>query len=465
MLNRLNKPQYIFAFFSLLVGLVLVFITPVIENDDESQHLRRVSEISEFIFLHPEAKTEDPLSIWADSAWFLRVNNVVNNNKWHFDDVKTITAQPPEKTQLGNMSKNAYALNSPLLYLPLAMVLKLTKVIANPEYWVQFYLLRTISLLVSVALITSAIARIPEHKTLLAATCLLPTMLYNRSGINIDGIVIGCTFHFLITIYNLSRKTSPIKILEIFILAFWGFLMAQGKGAYMPLLFATCLLPKGFFTKKRNWCISVFLVVFPAIIFGLGWSIFAKNMVLKDLHYNTVSGNAWPDGQFEFVITHPFIFMETLLRTFFTTSFIPRVVIDVIAGHIGWYLFFIPRVFFVIFIILLFFIFLYEPVKAPIFPSLKKRLFLLVLTFSSIIFALLMLYVQWNGYKQPIIEGFQGRYLYPLLPIFVIFAKPDNSLCKLKNSTFLLIILAFISSTVTIYQTSDIYYFLHQINE
>lgn len=449
-----TKPHYIFTIFSLLVGLVLVFLTPVMENNDESQHLRRVSEISEFVWLHPDAHTEDPLSLWADSAWWLRLNNAADNKQWRIEDIKNITTEKPERTQLGDSKINVYALYSPLLYLPLGLVLKLAKLIFNPELWVQFYIVRITALLLSVALFATAIAKIPEHKALLACLCLLPAMLYNRSGVNIDGIVIGCSFHFLIKLYNLCRKDTLITISEIAILAFWGFLMAQGKGAYVPLLFSVFLLP------KKNWWQLIIVVLIPALLFGLGWSAFAKNTLLKDLHYQTIVGDAWPDGQFAWILSQPFAFAEVLIRTVFTTPLVPQTIMDMM-GRIGWNLAYIPPVFLLIFVMMIFLMTLYEPIKKPIYLSIKSRLFLLFLAILSITMALTMLYVQWTGYQQPLIEGFQGRYIYPLLPIFVIFAKPAKEFVSQKKTIFVLWGFASLSSVVTLYYTYHIYSLVH----
>jgi hypothetical protein len=94
----LNKPEYIFAFFALLVGLVLVFFIPPIGGIDENHHVRRASEISQFILMNPVTHTEDKLTLWADNAWVQRKALHEQGKPWHFNDIKTIgTGQPEEK--------------------------------------------------------------------------------------------------------------------------------------------------------------------------------------------------------------------------------------------------------------------------------------------------------------------------------------------------------------------------------
>jgi len=459
MLSELNKkPQYIFAFFSLLVGLVLVFLIPPIGNIDESVHIRRTSEISEFILLKPEAKTEDPFSLWADNAWVLIKKNVSENKSWHFEDIKKISTEHNNEGQMGGEGKNILSLSSPIIYAPFSVALKFVNITFATEYWVQFYIVRVVALLCSVTLLTMAIARIPEHKNLLAATFLLPIMLYNRSGINVDGIVIGCISLFLIKIHNLSHKQSIVSIFDKIQLGALGFLTAQCKGAYVPLLFLVLLIPKEKFSSKRNRIISVLLIIIPAIIFGLGWSGYAKHEILSGIQYTTeTTQTVWPDGQIAYVLQNPIEFIGVLLKTVFASPLVPLNIAQMV-GVLGWSGFSIDGLSMVIVILLLIAISASEPVKIKLYNSVPKKAFLLIVSLSTIALALTMLYVQWSPYQARIISGFQGRYLYPLLPIFVIFAKPINEFASEKKTNLLLWVFGFVSSASTIFATWTHYY-------
>lgn len=450
--SSIVSPQHIFIFFSLLAGLVLVFLIPPIGSSDESAHIRRISEISEFVFINPDAHSDDPFSLWAENAFVMRKEYYAQKKSWHFSDIKNIGIEQPVEREI-QIDKNILSLNNPIIYLPLAAGLKLAKIIFQPDYGEQFYILRLMSLFLSIALLTAAIARIPEHKTLLAAACLLPVMLYNRSGINVDGVTIGFTALFLVQIHNLCRKNSLITFLEKIYLFFWGFLMAQSKGAYLPLLFLVFLLPKENFSSARDRWFTIFLIIIPALLCSFGWSGYAKHEILSGTKYFTEGTlEVWPDGQFAWIISHPFSFASVLLETIFATPFIPNSILQMV-GVLGWNGFAISTFPILVLILLLFAISASEPVASQLYPSLTNKIFLLIICAASFALMLTMLYVQWTGYKSDVVLGFQGRYFYPLLPILVVFAKPVKDFVNRKRAIILLWIFAFVSSTSVLWAT------------
>ncbi|MEQ1705601.1 MAG: DUF2142 domain-containing protein [Rickettsiales bacterium] len=448
----LSKPHLVFAFFSLLIGLFLVFYIPPIGGIDENHHVRRASEVSQGIFINPVTHTEDPLTLWSDNAWVIRKNHHEQGKPWNFADVKNIgTGQPKERTI--DIEQNILSLNSPVIYIPFGLVLKLAKVLFAPDYWVQFYILRITALLLSVALFTLAIIRMPEHKILLATAGLLPIMFYNRSGMNVDGITIGCASLFIIQVHNLCRKNAIISFSDKLQLLLWGFLMAQCKGAYAPLLFLVLFIPRGNFISRSDYWRTALLIITPALLCGLGWSGFAKYELLAGVKYFTKETiQVWPDGQFQWILQHPFSYAGVVLKTIFASNFITYNFIGMI-GYLGWNGFSLPTFPIVILLLLFIAILASEPVRMPLYKSTRTRLLLLMIAGITFGMMLTMIYVQWTGYQSPTVVGFQGRYFYPLLPLLIIFAKPIKDLVSEKRATLLLWAFGAISSASLIYST------------
>jgi uncharacterized membrane protein len=448
------KPQYIFAFFSLTIGFFLVFFIPPIGGIDENSHIRRVSEVSQGIFMNPVTHTEDPLTLWSDNAWVLRKTLHEQNKPWHFDDIKTIGTEQPQERAI-DIEQNILSLNSPVIYMPFGLVLKLARTVFEPDYWVQFYILRITALLLSVALFTLAVARMPEHKILLAAAGLLPIMFYNRSGMNVDGITIGCASLFIIHIHNLCRKNAIITLSDKLQLLLWGFLMSQCKGAYAPLLFLVLFIPRGNFISRSDYWRTAILVIAPALLCGLGWSAYAKLTILTDVKYFTKETiEVWPDGQFQWILQNPLAYAGVVLKTIFASNFILYNFIGMI-GYLGWNGFSLPILPTVILLLLFIAILASEPVKIPLHKSTKTRLLLLMIAGMTFGLMLTMIYVQWTGYQSPTVVGFQGRYFYPLLPLLIIFAKPIKELESKKRATALLWLFGAISSASLIYSTFE----------
>jgi len=429
-----------------------VFYIPPIGGIDENNHVRRASEVSQGIFMNPVTHTEDPLTLWSDNAWVLRKSHHEQGKAWNFADVKTIgTGQPKERTI--DIEQNILSLNSPVIYIPFGMVLKLSKVLFNPDYPAQFYILRVTALFLSVALFATAIARMPEHKILLAAAGLLPIMFYNRSGMNIDGITIGCAALFIIQIHNLCRKNAIITLSDKLQLLLWGFLMAQCKGAYAPLLFLVTLIPKGNFVSRGDYWRTAILIIAPALLCGLGWSAFAKHEILTGTKYFTKEAiEVWPDGQLAWILQNPISYASVLFKTIFASDFIPYNFIGMI-GYMDWNGFSLPTFPIVVLLLLFIAILASEPVKIPLYQSTRTRFLLLIVAGMTFGMMLTMIYVQWTGYQSPTVVGFQGRYFYPLLPLLIIFAKPIKDLVSARRATLLLWAFGAISSASLIYST------------
>ncbi|MEZ5691825.1 MAG: DUF2142 domain-containing protein [Rickettsiales bacterium] len=460
-MSILQKPHYIFAFISLITGIILVFLAPPISMIDENQHVRRVTDIADFKFLYPYNDTNDQLAIWAENGLLMQEQKLKLSPRW---DIKNLVDEvqnfPPELPKIRQvmMDKNPYAASNPLLYLPFALVFNVSKNITD-KAWVDFYILRLTGLFLSVFLIAIAISRMREHKILLSAFCLLPAMMNSRSGVNIDGIVIAIVFLFIGQILYLMKKEKPVSSKDIVLLIILAFIAAQGKGAYVPLLFLAFLIPKRLFSSKYSYIITIILTIIPALIVSFGWSALAKNAILSDIKYYNDNGLVWPDGQFEWIISHPFSFSVVVLKTFFASPMLPNSLWESI-GSIGWGSnhISIPIISYILLIITIFMAMAYEPVGKQLENSKIKKFFITLMALSCIGLALTMLYVQWSEYKADVIQGFQGRYLYPLLPLLCIFIKPVTGSESKTKAIIALWVFGIISSASILWSSWNYYY-------
>ncbi len=455
------RPHQIFVFFSLLVGIILVFAIPPIGGIDESQHVRRAADITAFKLLDPTNDTQDLLAIWAENGLVQQEKRVAMTPRWNFVEMleqnKQFPTTLPSDRQV-MLEKNPYTVSNPIMYAPFVLVLKVSELF-HAQPWEQFYLLRMTALLSSVFLIAIAIARMPEHRTLLAAACLLPAMMNARSCMNIDGLVVASALLFFGQFFNLCRKETLLTKKDIFQLALFGFFMAQSKGQYAPLLFTAVLLPERVFSSAcKRWSI-LFVVIVPSLVIGLGWSALAKAVVLSGMRYNNDNGEVWPDGQFEWLVTHPIEYGLVVVKSLFASPLFFKSILEAI-GTIGWghnYIV-IPAISYGLIIALLATISATEPVKKSLEQQLLKRCFIVIMMCGIIVLSLTMLYVQWSAYQSPVIDGFQGRYLYPLLPLLLVFVKPIEGKESAKQSTALLWVFGLVSSASLLWATVSFYY-------
>ncbi|MBI3449946.1 MAG: DUF2142 domain-containing protein, partial [Acidobacteria bacterium] len=285
-----------------------------------------------------------------------------------------------------------------------------------------------------------AIRRFPSQRFALAAIAILPTSLFFSSFVNADAITMGVAFLFVAELFRTFTSHDaglmdsggreggreggrPVSLREIVRLSFLAVAVASTKGAYAPLALLALAIPTSRFgSRKRRW-ISVSAIVLPSMVAGLGWMWLVKTSFFAGARYRTWGGDAFPDGQTTFVLQHPLAFAKVLLDTVLTTPFIPRAAVGAIAemGHMSIHL---PVAAYLVLGLLLIGAFALDPTKPRTPYSWRVQAWCVAVFSACFTLTMALLYIQWTGYQAPIIRGFQGRYLLPILPLLFPLVRP-----------------------------------------
>ncbi|MFT5139274.1 MAG: putative membrane protein [Lysobacterales bacterium] len=420
MSRLLNYPERLFLLVAIPFGLLFTFLTPPFAGGDESFHYQRTAEIAYLQFLDKQSEVPAGIVnfIQFGRAYYLNINQA--------DDFSTEYSTPADipldAEHIGTLNMNIFTVHHPVMYLPQAIVFRLAAE-AGVKPFFLLYISRLAGLAAGIMLAWFAIRLMPAHRYMLTGFALLPTCVFMRSYLHTDAISNGVAFLFIALSIRAITRVEPITVKETFTLAVSALLVASCKGAYLPLALLVFAIPRirfGSLEKKLKVTCTIFATAF---IGGFGWMYLVKTFLFTDYSYHTNGGTPIPDEQLAFILSNPFGYLEVIINTLIYTPFFQTVLQGLIAqmghGNIllgGWAY------------VVIFFLFACVAVfdVTSMDESYSKPVYVWIITLFLMCFglALTLLYIQWTSVQWPIIIGFHGRYLIPILPLLFLFAKP-----------------------------------------
>lgn len=447
--NICKKHENIFLIFCIFFGLIFVFINPVFQGFDEVEHFykiyafsdgtlnfKKITSYTDGIFMFKEPKTFCaqiiPVSIVRLAVESKLLNPYIDENKVKHPPAKIKFSSIQQQSQY-NLDKNIKTIAVHMIpsytvvsYLPHTILLTLIKYFdTKPVFMVL--LLRLCSLFLYAALVYTAIKITPVKKSIFLLTAITPLSIYLGSIISTDHLVIA--LGFLLTAYTLKLKYDEnVKQIEIKqLLIFFGiiFLLCVCKFIYLPMILLFFLIPEQKFSKLnikishsryKSFCV-IFLICLLWICCFVFYNMRIFSGTFSYYYKNTTEGLIS-------IFTNPAAYLTSIIKTLVINfrEYVQRIFCDFgfsdtqLNGFIIY-----------IFILLAILNALFTDRHKTTFRLKDKTIFAFII-FSVLILALTANYIVFVLSPQGLIEGFKGRYLIPVLPLF--FMLFDNS--KLK---------------------------------
>jgi uncharacterized membrane protein len=413
-----SSPAAIFAFLAALGGLILVMLIPPMAGGNETFNFHRAAAVASGHWLI------EPASVPAGIVRFIHVSDAAFPEgaqppySYSRAQFEALAAIPLAAGEPAILQPNPIAVLHPFSYLPQVPVLWLGQLLGLPPL-LLFYLGRIAGLAAGIALTFLAIRAIPVHKHALAAIALLPTILFSRSTFDADQLTNGLAFLFLAMVMREIAGEGRIRAGALAGMAAAAFILAQCKSAYLLLPFFALAIPSARFGSVGAKLAACAVIALPGIAASAAWMIALKQTYFQGIHYRTWSGEVFPDRQTALILADPLSYAAVLLRTFFLTPLIR----DTLVGLIGVFgpPVRMPPFFYPALTVALASVFVAEPRFAPgALQAWPTRLLAAFLFLTAAVIVLTLLYLQWNRLGAPVVEGFQGRYLYPLIPLVLV---------------------------------------------
>lgn len=208
-------------------------------------------------------------------------------------------------------------------------------------------------------------------------------------------------------------------------LALAAFILAQCKSAYLLLPLLALAIPSGRFAAVGGKVAGCSAIILPGIIGSLAWMITLKQTYFSGIRYETWAGAVFPDAQSSLILSNPLEYAGVLLRTLVSAPLIP----DSFVGLVGIFgpPVMMPALYYAVLPVAVAAVLIASPKTAPSrLQHRSTRLLALFLTLSGTLIVLTLLYLQWNPVGAATIRGFQGRYLYPFVPLLLLLLPPGG---------------------------------------
>lgn len=337
---------------------------------------------------------------------------------------------------------------NPIQYIGTLPGLLLAKLITKAPI-IFMYLGRLSNIIISMILLYNAIKMMPFGKKILLLASIIPIAIEGFSTLSSDGFTIAICYFFIAYILNLAFN-KEIKILskkhKIFI-GVVSCIVACCKIVYFPLVLLILIIPKEKYGGLKEKVKEDILVIFLTLLINITWLTFGFSIL------NSRSGESGMQMVIE-ALKNPIKFGQMILYTI--NNNMDKYLLSAFGNQLEWgeEIFGVPFV--IGFIALTMFITLTdESIKNKLSNKQKIVLGIVIIMIIGLIFC--SLYVQWTQIESPEIQGIQGRYLIPIMPILLLLlgdirAKSEYSSDKLTKTICLysLIFLTFIMFSIII---------------
>ena len=426
LLAFLLKKNLCRAFFpiAIVLGLLYMLTTPMFRAQDEDLHFYRAYEVSEGHMISDSFNDIGGRTLPASVSDIVRPN--VSDIKYsdtiaNFD--KKLDTHFSKFTAFPNS-----ALYSPLVYFPQAAGIWVARHFnLGPMYMAYFG--RFFNLLVWALLMNLAIRVMYFARRMLFFLALSPMSLYTASSLSADAMTNSITILFIAFVISLAcgkvKRVAPWHIIVLVVLSAAGSLC---KNVYLPLSLIFLIIPRGKFKKTwHKWAIF-FLMVLIAAGINVWWLGIAARFRIDQINVGTHT-----PMQINNVIENPINFLLVMSQTmarffnFYLQSFF--------GASLGWFDIPIYTWISVVNLLIVWFI-AFADNRDEIELGWDKKWILLgvIAMILGLIFA--SLYAVWTRVGYPVIEGVQGRYFAPIMPLILLLFRSNSIKSTISDEMF-----------------------------
>lgn len=406
-LNKFNKikEEKLFLYLAIPIGLIYMVLIPVGLVPDEHTHFARAYEISEFhlvsdINTNGVGGRELPIEV---------NNNLMSEQSRDYKQyISNLTAKNSGKEDFISFTNTS--LYSFICYLPQSIGILFGRIFQLPTL-IDAYLGRVFNFALFILLIYLSIKLIPFMKKEILLLALLPMTMQEGISLSPDAMTIGCSFLLLsYVLYLKNDKEKKITNKEFALLSIISIVLSLCKIVYLPICLLLFLIPKEKFNSKKDKIIKIVGLAIFVIIINLIWIKVASRFLEYDIRPGVNTSD-----QITFILHYPIEYIKVMGST--TLHFGRYFVFSALGTNLELLDLLIAKKYLlinIIFTILLLF------VDKNVKLEKKNKLMFVFISLSTILLIYTSIYLQWNPVGNSIIEGLQGRYFMPLLPLILL---------------------------------------------
>lgn len=442
MLGKKWSIEHIYVVSVLLLGVMYMVVLPPLSAPDEVSHFVSAYELSDRLLGQETRNEEGYVYIRAQDAFIEDVLDVLaDDGSGYRDDGEQIpvvlgqelteaTYRFIHEKGLGGSGEQGRALSyqptvrtTPLAYVPQTLGITLARILGLGGVGLLF-LGRLCNLLFYAFVGYFTLKRMPFGKEVVCGAALLPMSLHLAASLSYDVMILALSGYFAAVCLDLAYKAERVQVRDILALAVVMAVMGPCKMVYGAIVGFCLLIPVRKFGGWGKWALSAALVL----------GAFAVAMAVVNL--GTVAMYAQADeGYIAWAGETGYTFSELLHRPLHVLRMCYNTLMwegePLYSGMIGEALgnrdavlntpYFAVLGFTAVLVALA----LKKPGETNCM-TMKNRLwiwFVCLAVLGALMFSMLL---AWTPVTSNVIRGVQGRYLLPLLPIFLLTLKNDR---------------------------------------
>lgn len=279
-------------------------------------------------------------------------------------------------------------------------------------------LARVLNLFTYIVIIAASIKLLPKGKWLTVGLGLLPPSLFLASSLSADALNIAWSFLLIAYVLHLNHKGKLINKKQKLMLAVLGVVLFLLKVAYSPLILILLVLDKKTISYKHRWVLFAITSIVGAILYAI-WS----------LNWSSLNSAVDLSVQSNLIIHNlPKFIIGIIVNVVYAPFFVLKI------NELGYLL---------VYGVLVFILGKNIKNKQVVVPSklvdfvifYKIQIVSLLawtLSLAMTYTALLLIWTDISKYGWLGIQGFQERYLLPLLPLLIlVYYLPQNTVLPL----------------------------------
>ncbi len=418
--KRLAPPEIFVLLVLCVLGLVVVFATPLSAGYDEETHFVRAWEMAHLYFIPNEqlgAKLPFPALYWELSYRRQPIVDAVEPGFW-----SKYASLPIDAHDYVYANVETRSVYNPLLLLPQALTLRYLGLSLRLPALPVYYACRLIGLLSYVLLSWLAVRLIPYGKWLLAILIVAPMALYQASTISADTISNGIGFFFVGAVLAIARRETVTwkgwaALFGLIALLF----VAKVNLIYLALL-PFLLIPPLKFRMRFGFVLLAAAAVLLLLTEVGGWNVVAYSKFTRALT------GASPTQQLLFIASNPLQFVKVITNDVWTNT---PLYMQGWIGVYGYNYWPVPALTYILYpLAIIAALWLVE--QGPL-PDRRTRLVLAGLFVLGYLLTIASLYLAFTPVGSLLVAGVQGRYFTVVMPLLFLallglqFRRQDKS--------------------------------------
>lgn len=407
LIKRQAKPEYIFAFLYLSLGILYMAAVPLYAVPDEANHFLRAYAITEGKLVADQNENGTGGSMFP-------ANIVCNmkNGDMKFSDIADLAKISLSEENAFYLYGNT-ALYSPFTYTAQAVGIRMGKMVSSKAV-VCAYCGRIVSWLTIGMILFFCIRYLPFGKYMLIAVSLLPMNMHESISLSGDGFTFAIVAAFLtFVLYARYLQKEVCSGRQYFLLYLLLFYLSSCKIVYVPFALAAFIIPRERFGSGKNYIRHVACAAFMTAAASAGWLAVSSGFLVE---FNPGVDSA---RQVQIILSHPAQYLVTIGRTILDRGC--GMVMTMLGSSLGYLNVAVSRILTGTAAGCLIYMTVRERQVWMWERALWQRFLLLASCGCCVFLIFTSLYVQWTPVGSGVIDGVQGRYFLPvLLPALLV---------------------------------------------